>query len=132
MGFIAWMRRAHDRLFPYPAVDAGWVGHNRGPALDFVFGGKNWPGLAKLQEESAEVNQVLAKLIQTGGDPAHWSGDMIDKLVEELPDLLAALRVFIELNPVLLLHGADMVARYDSKVAQFRAWHFDTLAARGG
>ena len=69
--------------------------------LPYAFGGTVWPGLAKLTEEAGEVQQVLAKLIQTGGDPNHWSGDMIAKLVEELPDLAAALEVFVRLNPVL-------------------------------
>jgi hypothetical protein len=98
------------------------------PRLDFAFGGTVWPGLAKLAEESAEVNQVLAKLIQTGGDPNHWSGDMVEKLVEELPDLLAALRVFVELNHVLHPHVATMRERYETKVAHFHGWHRDALA----
>ncbi len=98
--------------------------------LDFAFGGKVWPGLAKLAEEKDEVGQVLAKLIQTGGDPAHWSGNMVDKLVEELPDLLAAVKVFVELNPVLHQHGDAMRERFEMKVARFRAWHFETLEGR--
>jgi hypothetical protein len=99
------------------------------PALDFAFGGTVWPGLAKLQEETAEVNQVLAKLIQTGGDPQHWSGDMVEKLVEELPDLLAAYHTFFVLNPVLHEHAEAMNERAAMKVGKFLGWHFDTLAA---
>ncbi len=117
---IAWLIRRYSK----PAVPV--------TALDFAFGGVVWPGLAKLQEESGEVNQVLAKLIQTGGDPAHWSGDMVEKLVEELPDLLAALKVFIELNPVLHSRSEDMLTRFWVKVERFRAWHHDTLAGRQG
>lgn len=100
------------------------------PSLDFAFGGTVWPGLAKLVEEKDEVGQVLAKLIQTGGDPNHWSGDMVAKLVEELPDLSAALRVFVELNPVLHPHAAEMHERYETKAAKFRTWHRDALASR--
>lgn len=98
------------------------------PSLDFAFGGTVWPGLAKLVEEGSEVQQVLGKLIQTGGDPRHWSGDLIEKLVEELPDLLAALRVFVRLNPQLHPHLGAMMERHDAKVAKFLGWHFDTLA----
>ena len=97
-------------------------------SLDFAFGGTVWPGLAKLAEESGEVLQVLAKLIQTGGDPNHWSGDMVAKLVEELPDLAAALEVFVRLNPVLHPHVEAMRARRDDKISKFLGWHRDTLA----
>lgn len=116
---IVWLLRRWGRPTPVPS------------SLDFAFGGKVWPGLAKLQEESNEVGQVLAKLIQTGGNPAHWSGDMIEKLVEEVPDLLAAIRVFLALNPVLHEHGPAMQERYNAKVATFFGWHYDTLAERG-
>lgn len=99
--------------------------------LDFAFGGTVWPGLAKLAEESSEVGQVLAKLIQTGGDPQHWSGDLLQMLAEELPDQMAATAVFMELNvEALRPYAFDMQERYHSKVARFRAWHYDTLAAR--
>ncbi len=98
--------------------------------LHFAFGGTVWPGLAKLAEESCEVGQVLAKLIQTGGDPQHWSGDMVAKLVEELPDQMAASAMFIELNPILHPFADRMRERYEAKRAQFREWHYDTLAAR--
>lgn len=101
------------------------------PALDFAFGGRVWPGLAKLSEEGGEVNQVLAKLIQTGGDPNHWSGDMVEKLVEELPDLLAAIKVFVALNAVLHPHAEAMRERFEVKVEKFLGWHHDTLARRG-
>ncbi|MGN5375861.1 hypothetical protein [Sphingomonas hankookensis] len=99
-------------------------------SLDFAFGGTVWPGLAKLAEESNEVGQVLAKLIQTGGDSQHWSGDLVEMLVEELPDLLAAYHVFFCLNPVLHPHAAAMNDRALAKTRQFFAWHYDTLAER--
>ncbi|MEO5867254.1 MAG: hypothetical protein ABIS14_12840 [Sphingomonas sp.] len=98
--------------------------------LDFAFGGTVWPGLAKLSEEGGEVQQVLAKLIQTGGDPNHWSGDLVEKLVEEIPDLVAAIRVFIALNPILHPHREAMRDRVEMKVDRFYSWHFTTLAAR--
>ena len=99
--------------------------------LDFAFGGTVWPGLAKFQEESCEVGQVLAKLIQTGGDPEHWSGNMVEKLVEEMPDLLASYYVFFMLNPVLHSRADEMTERARMKVRKFLEWHFDTLGARG-
>lgn len=44
------------------------VGGNTGP---YGIGSSVWPGLAKLQEESCEVGQVLAKIIARGGDLDH-------------------------------------------------------------
>lgn len=115
---ILWLLRRFSR--PPPVA----------PSLDFAFGGRVWPGLAKLAEEKDEVGQVLAKLIQTGGDPNHWSGDMVAKLVEELPDLLAAIEVFIALNPVLHPHDKAMQERFEMKVEKFFSWHRDALEAR--
>lgn len=62
---------------------------NKGP---FSLGDPRWPGLAKLAEESAEVIQVITKLLATDGDPNHWSGDnLAERLNEELGDLRAAI-----------------------------------------
>jgi len=33
---------------------------------------KEWPGLAKLNEESGELVQVIGKLMMTHGERAHW------------------------------------------------------------
>lgn len=61
---------------------------NKGP---FSLGDPRWPGLAKLAEESAEVIQVITKLLATDGDPEHWSGEhLARRLEEELGDLFAA------------------------------------------
>ena len=53
----------------------------------------DYPGLAKLLEEVGEFSQVAGKLIATDGDPEHWDGDgsLIDRLVEELADMKAAI-----------------------------------------
>lgn len=63
---------------------------------DFSIGSDRWPGLSKLIEEMGEVQQVVGKLIATGGEAKHWDGtDLRDRLQEELGDLLGAI-AFVE------------------------------------
>jgi hypothetical protein len=51
-----------------------------------------WPGLAKVAEEAAEVQQVIMKIIAFDGATVHLDGtDLLDKLEEELADLQAAI-----------------------------------------
>lgn len=91
---------------------------NRGP---FSLDDPRWPGLAKLAEESAEVIQVITKLLATDGDPNHWSGDnLARRLEQEMGDLRAAL-VFVsrhceELDAVVI------GGRVEEKLTLFEEW----------
>ena len=90
---------------------------------DFSIGSSVWPGTSKLIEEMGELHQVLGKLIATAGDTEHWSGDLRQKLVEEIGDVRAAIRFFEEQN----MTGTELVliekrSRVE-KLALFRKWH---------
>jgi hypothetical protein len=88
----------------------------------YDIGSTNWPGLAKVIEETAELQQVLAKLIATGGQPDYFDGtDLNDSLHCELADTLAAIWFFFHTNPQLdveFIHG-----RANRKLHGFRRWH---------
>lgn len=87
----------------------------------FSFGSKTWPGLAKLVEESGEVLQISGKLMMTGGDPNHWSGDLSLKMESELADTMAAIFFFIDNNPQL--NGDRIADMLNTKMATFTKWH---------
>lgn len=65
---------------------------------DFSIGSEVWSGTSKLIEELGELQQVLGKLIATHGRTEHWSGDLREKLVEEIGDVLAAAQFFQDKN----------------------------------
>lgn len=65
---------------------------------DFSIGSTVWPGTSKLIEEMGELQQVLGKLMASHGDTAHWSGNLREKLVEEIGDVLAAVSFFRGMN----------------------------------
>lgn len=88
----------------------------------FAFGDKVWPGTAKIVEESGEVLQVIGKLMMTHGHPDHWSGNLVDKLNEEIADLVAATEVFCTLNKERLNRPA-LVERANRKIDHFMGWH---------
>lgn len=73
-------------------------------------------------EETAELQQILAKFITTDCSPEYWSGvDLNDKLVEELGDVLCALRFFTE--HALTENQRDAVsARVFSKTLTYERW----------
>lgn len=88
----------------------------------FVFGSENWPGLAKLVEEMGELQQVLGKLIMTGGDTNYFDGaDLEERLIEEVADVQAALSVFVELN-IIIRHRVEIEARTRMKMELFQKW----------
>jgi len=91
------------------------------PPGAYAIGSGHWPGVSKLIEEMGEVNQVLGKILGTGGDRSHWDGsDLILRLQEELGDVLAAIAFvqwFNDLDPEAI---ADR--RYQ-KLALFKEWH---------
>lgn len=89
----------------------------------FAFGSDNWPGLAKLAEESGEVVQVVGKLMMTGGEPHHWDGtDLRTRLIEEMADVVAAVR-FVGTYNLTDLEVDELEARADRKLKQFIEWH---------
>lgn len=95
---------------------------------DFSLGGALWPGTSKMIEEQGELLQVLGKLMGSEGRTDHWSGDLIPMMEDELADVLAATKIFIELNPKLNRVRID--ERAAEKMRTFREWHHSTLAAR--
>lgn len=88
---------------------------------DFSIGSQNWPGTAKLVEEMGELQQVLGKLIAIGGETRHWSGDLRQKLVEEIGDVHAALSFFEQHNMTQTERRAITV-RAVTKMDTFCVW----------
>lgn len=74
------------------------IEENKSEAGPYSIGSDNWNGMSKLIEEMGELQQVLGKLIGSDGNPNHWSGDLIEKLVEEVGDVFAALNFFVSKN----------------------------------
>jgi hypothetical protein len=97
--------------------------HVYNPSNDsnFAMATKVWPGTVKLIEEMGELQQVLGKLIMTGGDTKHWSGDLRPRLVEELADVMAALQFFSMANLSTDEIKATL-ARSDEKLVLFHEW----------
>ena len=96
----------------------------------FGYGDLIWPGIAKVVEESGEVLQAIGKLMMVHGNhEAHWDGNLIDKIEEEVPDLDAALTVFKTLNYDKLDHN-KMDRRALEKIDKFHDWQDEGVAAR--
>ena len=62
---------------------------------DYCIGSDRWNGLSKLIEELGELQQVNEKLIGSGGETDHWSGDLRAKYIEEIGDVMAAVDFFL-------------------------------------
>jgi len=88
----------------------------------FAIGSEVWPGTSKLLEEQGELIQVLGKLMATGGDTNHWSGDLRKMLIEEVGDVLAAIVFFMEHNLSDVEREAVM-DRGEHKTDLFNEWH---------
>lgn len=94
----------------------------------FAIGDEEWPGIAKMNEECGELIQVIGKLMGSSGDVNHWSGNLRDKLHEEMGDALAAL------NFVILHCDVDHQAiekQRRKKLARFERWHADKTQPPG-
>ncbi len=99
------------------------------PPGPYSIGSDRWPGLSKLVEEMGEVQQVLGKLIATGGESAHWDGtDLRQRLREELADLKAACVFFAQVNQ---LDAVTDIEREHRKIRQFHAWHAEQRVKEG-
>lgn len=91
----------------------------------FSIGQTVWPGLAKVLEESSELNVVLAKLIATRGNPNYFDGrNLLDEVEDELADLLAAVDFFVKYNS---LNSTKIVTRQYEKFGLFCDWHEENL-----
>jgi len=89
----------------------------------YSIGSNHWPGLSKLIEEAGEVQQVVGKLIATGGKTKHWEGsDLRERLQEELGDLIAACFFVMEANS---LDEETIRSRHQAKLMLFHRWHVE-------
>lgn len=94
-------------------------------AGDYSIGSAKLPGLAKMAEEAGELVQAIAKLIATNGDPKYYDGtNLVDCLLEEMSDTLAALHFFVGANSI---DDDKLVARAAEKLSRFVKWHHDQL-----
>ena len=89
---------------------------------DYSIGSKHWPGLSKLVEETGELQQVLGKILGTGGSLHHWDGELGPRLTEEIGDCLAAVAFFIWANS---LDIEAIQNRAEVKKEVFKKWHKD-------
>lgn len=89
----------------------------------FAFGDKEWPGLAKLNEESGELVQVIGKLMMTHGDRKHWEGtDLRQRLIEEMADQAGAIG-FVSDHVLTAEEWRAFMERMRQKRALFEKWH---------
>ncbi len=89
----------------------------------FAFGDKEWPGIAKLNEESGELVQVIGKLMMTHGKAEHWSGDNLRvNLVHEMADCAAAID-FVMKHALTEAERFALVTRLREKFALYETWH---------
>lgn len=96
--------------------------------LMFAFGDKEWPGLAKLNEESGELVQVIGKLMMTHGDRRYWENvDLHKRLVEEMADQAAAIG-FVMDHVLTAEELRVFLDRKKEKRALFEKWHEEQQA----
>lgn len=86
------------------------------------------PGLSKMAEENGEALQVIGKIWGKGDTGAHWDGkkDLVDRLIEEMSDQIAAISWFCHQNDI----DIDQ-ARVNEKFAKFERWHNNIQEGRG-
>jgi hypothetical protein len=85
----------------------------------------HWPGLAKVIEETSELNVNLAKLMANNGNTNYWGDvDLIAAIEEELGDALAAIEYFVEANQHRISDDA-VDDRRIMKKNRFRQWAAD-------
>lgn len=118
---FCWQARAASTVSAPPAPATVAAG-------DYTIGSTVWPGLSKLVEECGEVLQVAGKLMGSGGDTNHWSGELKQMFIDEIGDLLAAAAFFVDHND---LDRDAIAARRRAKMLQFEQWHRDNLGAAG-
>lgn len=75
-------------------------------------------------EEMGELQQVFGKLIALDGveNYDHWDGtNLVERMTEELGDVLAAITFVVDNNEVL--SRGDIQQRCVRKIDQFDKWH---------
>lgn len=105
----------HSRLHPSDAIPSA------GP---YSIGSHVWPGTSKIIEECGELMEVAGKLMGSGGDAAHWTGDLRNRLMEELADASSAIHFFAQAN----LRADEYEAffhRAGVKGNRFWQWHVE-------
>lgn len=93
---------------------------------NFAFGDEQWPGLAKIVEEFGETSAEIGKLMMTHGDPQHWTGDVRERVLNEIADSEAAIVFFMRHNPTDEERRA-MVRRITEKVNRFEGWREEQM-----
>lgn len=89
--------------------------------MPYMIGASLWPGLAKIQEEAGELLEIIGKIQGCGGRNIHWDGsDLRGKLMDELPDVMAAIEYAISANK---LPRRGIIDRYTAKLRTFIHWH---------
>lgn len=80
-------------------------------------------GLAKLSEETGELQQVIGKILAYGSGP-HPDGteSLLAKFEEEAADVLAALELVTKL---LGANNDTILERAELKLKRFLDWHAD-------
>ncbi len=96
----------------------------------FAFGDKEWPGIAKLNEEAGELVQVIGKLMMTHGMAEHWDGTGLrERFVLELGDLAAAIQFVV--GRVLTTDEVRLFrTRIQEKFMKFEQWHMQQGAVK--
>jgi NTP pyrophosphatase (non-canonical NTP hydrolase) len=85
-----------------------------------VIGATDWPGLAKLIEETSELGQVVGKLIAyPGGEHPDLGPPLRERLEDEIADVLAAI-MYVRAHNVL--DRGRMDARVIEKFERFQRW----------
>jgi NTP pyrophosphatase (non-canonical NTP hydrolase) len=95
----------------------------------YAFSDKQWPGVAKLNEECGELIQEIGKLMMIDGTTDHWSGDLRERLINEMGDVAAAL-IFVRDHCLTNKERLTLAERADEKVQKFEKWHKDKEVRR--
>lgn len=92
-------------------------------AADFAFGSQVWPGLAKIVEETGELNQVIGKIMAAEGEVNAWLSkeEMVTGLADEIADVMAALQFVIGHSEHLDMDTIEHRAM--KKLEVFEEWH---------
>lgn len=93
-------------------------------AGEYSIGSYKWNGLSKLIEECGEVLQVSGKIIGSGGNSNHWSGDLRQKFIEEIGDVKAAIS-FFEKHSFSDQEKKKIQDRVNTKTILFEKWNDD-------
>lgn len=93
----------------------------------YCIGSDEWNGASKVMEEMNELGEVFAKLIGSEGNYNHWTGDLREKLVEEIADVQAAIEFFLN-KDTNLTHDQKrrLINRKEMKFRTFLRWDEET------